>query len=193
MEDYKILLAVFGLVIYFIYTTMRRYFNPEEQAPPRDYKPLPKYKPQPTPASEADASPSAPAAPPPPSLEEMMRRLGQPMERTAEKARDVMEEARERADEARGKIKDQARAKSEEAKDRVKQRVTDFIRTTPRPVVNYDDLSERRRERETPSPQLSSFRQPQQELVNPYAVLLRNPADVRTAFILTQILERKHF
>jgi type IV secretory pathway VirB10-like protein len=203
MEDYKILLYIFGIVIYIIYTAMRRFFNPEQQAPDREERPVPKYQPPsenrprqqtlpeawpsepPRQQAPKQARPVAPASPPPTSFEEMMRRLEKPAEKPREMAEKQVEKAQEKAEEIR--------SKAAKARDLVKQRVTDYNRAESRPVINYETSSDwRKRPKEVPSMRIAAL-QPGEKRVHPYVAMLQNPKDARAAFVLTQILERKEW
>jgi hypothetical protein len=188
MEDFKILLYVFGIVIYIIYMAMRKYFNPEQeqsdQPPrsasrprPRQDSPLPEAWPSER-VPEKRAQTSAPAAPPPPTFEEMMRRLGKPVEedKAFEKAQEKVEEIR---------------SKAEKARDLIKRKVTDYIRPENRAVVNYEE--DPRKLLDLPEPPSRRVGREQPPVVHPYAALLQNSRDARAAFVLTQIFERKEW
>lgn len=198
MEDFKILLYVFGIVIYIIYMAMRKFFNPEEEHP--NEQPRPAANPRPRPrdqqlpeawpaepprqqAPERRAQPSAPASPPSPSFEEMMRRMGQPVEEVKEKAGQTARRLEQQGDE----VREEARKKREKTLKGIEA----YVVPQPRPVVNYEESGEWRRPAEEVAP--SRQRRHERQPVHPYVALFQNPQGARQAFVLTQIFERKQW
>lgn len=204
MEDFKIILYIFGIVVYIIYMAMRKYFSPEEDSPakhlppvsddrprsaglpPEDSRPNPKEM-RPTPREYSPGPPAAPASTP---FEEMMRRMQKPSEKEAEqKAGSMVEEAQERAQEKAEEI----RSKAEKARDQVKQRVTDYKRIEARPVINYEATPSWRKALDDTTPRIKTSLTIREKPIHPYAALLQNSKDARAAFVLTQIFERKEW
>jgi type IV secretory pathway VirB10-like protein len=205
MEDFKIILYIFGIVVYIIYMAMRKYFNPEEDRPAEHLPPVPPDRPRSAgrPVEEGqpsqrefrpvprEFSPGPPAAPAPTPFEEMMRRMQKPAERKAEQEPGEMaEKAQERAQEKAEEI----RSKAAQARDQVKQRVTDYQRLESRPIINYESTpSWRKALDEETTPRVKTALSIRKKPVHPYAAMLQNPKDARAAFVLTQILERKEW
>ncbi|CAN5890857.1 hypothetical protein BH24BAC1_BH24BAC1_35950 [soil metagenome] len=199
MEDFKIILYIFGIVIYIIYMVMRKYFSPEEDRPAEHLPPVPDDRPRSAGRPPEDApprpvpreySPGPPAAPSPTSFEEMMRRLGKPAEKEPEKREEKMaEKAQERAQEKAEEI----RSKAQKARDQVKQRVTDYNRLEARPIVNYEASPDWRKALDDSPPRAKTSLSIQKKPVHPYAAMLQNSKDAQAAFVLTQIFERKEW
>lgn len=199
MEDFKIILYIFGIVIYIIYMVMRKYFSPEEDRPAEHLPPVPDNRPRSEGRRPEDVpprpvvrefSPGPPAAPSPTSFEEMMRRMGQPAEKKAEqKPGEMAEKVQERAQEKAEEI----RSKAEKARDQVKQRVTDYKRLETRPLVNYETSSDWRKALDDSPPRAKTALSVREKPVHPYAAMLQNSKDAQAAFVLTQIFERKEW
>ncbi|MFD2244979.1 hypothetical protein [Pontibacter ruber] len=169
MEDFKIILYILAAVAYFLFNAWRKAFKGNnEAAPPAEQRPRQRSVAQ----QPVRPVPQRPAVPPT-SFEDILRELQPKLERAREEARTITE------------------SPVREAK--------------PEPILSKYEIPQRTLSLENPVeakeatkraqlrriPEFEAYVQKPVVAENKYAALLRNPATVRDAVILSEILKPK--
>ncbi|MCC9168308.1 hypothetical protein [Pontibacter harenae] len=178
MDDYKILIYILLAAGSYLITNWRKFFKdvdgPSQPKKFRDPNAGPINRPQPQ-----QQNPTAPAT----SFEDILRELQPKVEKAKEQGKEIYEKAREPL-----RPEPVVVAKSYDNKTYEKPKAAPISLEDPA----YKREAARRRQEFKPLviPKL----QPQaQSPVPNYAKLLRTPAGAREAFVLSEILNRKHF
>ncbi|RDV14848.1 hypothetical protein DXT99_12865 [Pontibacter diazotrophicus] len=171
MEDYHIILYALAAVIYFIFQQWRKAFNsPSDDAdvevPPQERRPQQPNR-------------------PPTSFEDILRELQPKVERAEERGKSIVENAKEQAKQVAGPVAPPA------AEAPPKYRNYDM--EVPKVMSWERKAAERQAARQSEEIRERLFKA-EQQVVKPskYAKLLKNPATVRDAFVLTEIFKRKY-
>ena len=166
MDDYKVIIYILAAVAYFLFTQWRKAFKtPEEEEKP--VRP------------ERQRQPQKPAT----SFEEMLRELTSTPERGEVVLESIPERVEEKIEQQKQQVIPEKKAKYKNYEDNIPK------------VLSWEKAAEardvQRRLDQKREPIFKAYTHEQTE-TSKYSKILKNPATVRDAFVLSEIFNRKY-